>query len=302
MIESVQAVRPRPCPVCGNEDDGDVVAGSNVDVDRLTALSFASRKTPEYMHHRYVRCPECSLVYVTPAPAEDALLDAYDDAAFDAGAESRLAALTYVRLLDRIEPGRRAGGVLVDVGAGDGAFLAAAADAGFADRIGFEPSAAPIRAAPPESRPLLRHEPFVAGSLPAGSAAVVTCFQTIEHVDDPLGLCRAAHDLLVPDGALVLVCHDAAALPARVMGTRSPIYDIEHLQLFQRRSVAELVRRAGFRRVRIGPVVNEYPLAYWAKLAPLPAKARVLELLDRTGIGRLPVRMAAGNLAVTAWR
>lgn len=300
--EAVQASRVRACPVCGNIDERDVVAESTVDPSRLTDLSFASRKTPEFMHHRYVRCPDCGLVYASPAPDPDAVLEAYGRADFDAGDESALAARTYVRLLDRVLERVDPHGALIDIGAGDGAFLAAADGRGFSARVGFEPSAAPIASAAPDVRPLLRQEPFSAGVLPPQSASVVTCLQTIEHVDAPLALCEAAAEMLHPRGALILVCHDVRSLSARVLGTRSPIFDVEHLQLFSRQSARALLRRAGFATIEVRPLVNVYPLSYWLRLAPMPAKERVLPVIERTRIGRSRIPLRAGNLAVVAFR
>jgi SAM-dependent methyltransferase len=229
-------------------------------------------------------------------------MHAYEGAAFDATEESTMAARTYARLLDAIPAQTRSAGALVDIGAGDGAFLVAAGDRGFAARVGFEPSAAPVAAATFEARPLLRAEPLTSDALPAASASVVTCFQTIEHVDAPLELCRMVADLLRPDGALLIVCHDADALSAKLLGTRSPIFDIEHLQLFSRPSLRELVHRAGFRRMRVRPLMNAYPLGYWARLAPVPGKPAVLKALATTGLGRVTIPLLAGNLVVTAWR
>ena len=105
------------------------------------------------------------------------------------------------------------------------------------------------------------------------SFSLITCFQTLEHVYDPMALCRGAFDLLHRGGALLLVCHDRRALQARVMGTRSPIFDIEHLQLFSRASLGYALRQAGYAEVTTHTVVNRYPISYWVKLFPLPARA-----------------------------
>jgi SAM-dependent methyltransferase len=301
-IDAIAAVRTRVCPVCGSSDDHDVVLESTVDASRLTELSFASRKPPEYMHHRYVRCPVCRVVYVTPAPCESAVLDAYDDAGFDAGVESRLAARTYVEALDRVLPRVSGRAALVDIGAGDGAFLAAAAGRGFHERVGFEPSLAPIEAAPPDARPLLRHEPFRDGVLAPHSASVVTCLQTIEHVDDPLALCRSAARLLHPGGVLMLICHNAAAFSARLMGGRSPIYDVEHLQLFDRTSIRALLSQAGLTDVTVSSLSNAYPVSYWVRLAPLPVKERIQALLQRSSLGDRLLRLPAGNMLAVGVR
>ena len=124
----------------------------------------------------------------------------------------------------------------------------------------------------------------------------------MEHVDDPLGLCRAARGLLKERGALLLVCHNHRALSARLMGLKSPIFDIEHLQIFSPKSIRKALERAGFAGIEVHTVVNRYPIHYWAKLAPLPRvwKAALLRHLKTTFIGRLPISFPVGNIAAIA--
>jgi SAM-dependent methyltransferase len=294
----------RACPLCGSTDDSRVFADANIDPGRLGRLSFASRKPPEYMHYRLVRCPVCELVYATPAPGEPAVTDAYDEAGYDSAAEATWAAQTYGRLLEEVLPRLPDREGAVDIGAGDGAFLERLADARFEQVAGFEPSAAAVASARPEIRPLLRHRPFGPAGLEPGRWTLVSCFQTVEHLHDPLGTCRAARDLLKRGGALLVVCHDLNALSARLLGTRSPIFDVEHLQLFTARTVGALLERAGFERIETRRLVNRYPLAYWTRLAPIPAgaKRRLLAALDRSRVGRLPLSLPAGNLVAVGYK
>ena len=85
---------PRDCPICGPGRKADLVAESTFDPAKLGAFSFASRKTPEPMHHRFVRCRGCDVLYVTPVPALE-LEEAYREAAFDSGLEAQYASRTY---------------------------------------------------------------------------------------------------------------------------------------------------------------------------------------------------------------
>jgi SAM-dependent methyltransferase len=292
----------RRCPVC-DADDSRPFAPANVDVTALDSFAFASRKLPEYMHFALVVCASCDLLYANPAPGPGALAALYHDAAFDAGDESRLASLTYGRQLPRIcaqFPDRNGA---LDIGTGDGAFLTQLLAHGFSGVAGVEPSAAPVAMAPPAVQPLIRRGLFRAADFVPASFRLVTCFQTIEHVPDPLTLCRDARSLLRPGGALFLVCHNRRALLARALGLKSPIYDVEHLQLFSPASVRALLARAGFARVEVRPLVNRYPLNYWARLFPLPAavKPRALALLRGSGLGALPLAAPVGNLVAVAY-
>ena len=294
----------RSCPVCGNGDESRIFAEARYDLARLDAHAFASRKLPEYMHYRLVLCPTCDLVYASPVPSAEGLARAYDEAAFDSAEEARCAARTYGRLLGPLLGRLPDLGTAIDVGTGDGAFLEELAAAGFETVIGVEPSAAPIAAAKPHVRPWIRHGTFREAEFPAGEATLVTCFQTLEHLPDPAAFARSARRLLKPGGAVLFVGHDYRALPNRLMGRRSPIYDIEHLQLFSRRALGEMLCRTGFTDVDVRPITNRYPLHYWLKLAPLPTalKRRLCTAAKASWPGRLPVSLPVGNLAAVGFR
>jgi SAM-dependent methyltransferase len=294
---------PRNCPGCG-ADDGRHFANANIDPRALDAFAFASRKLPEYMHHALVVCRRCDLLYANPAPNRESLEAAYRDAAFDASDESRYAALTYASYLPRIaaELPDRIGAL--DIGTGDGAFLQQLEQHGFTELLGVEPSAAPIAAAKPEIRPLIRHAPFRSADFAPESLGLITCFHAIEHVYDPRALCEGSLRLLRPGGALFIVCHNRRALLARALGLQSPIFDLEHLQLFSPESGRALLTRVGFSRVEVHTVVNRYPFDYWARLSPLPGwlKPRALHLLRSSGLGRVTLAAPVGNLALIAYK
>ena len=179
----------RVCPVCADPAAPALFRESTFDPARFTDATFSSRKIPEYMHARYVRCRRCDLVFANPAPSSASLEGLYRDATFEASIESRYAARTYVKYL------RRATGLqpvmTVDVGAGDGAFLAELARSGFDDLTGFEPSEAPIALADPAIRRCLRPEFFDAALFADDSVGLITCFQTIEHLTACPGIFRA---------------------------------------------------------------------------------------------------------------
>jgi len=254
------------------------------------------------MHARLAKCRRCELVFANPAPARAALESLYRAASFEAGTESTYAARTYVACL------RRTKGLLpvptVDVGAGDGAFLLELMRNGFTDVIGYEPSEAPVRSADPAVRDRLRVGFFDAAKFPDDSLGLVTCFQTIEHVYDPLQLVRDIHRILKPGGIAFLIAHDVDALSAKILGDKSPIYDIEHLQLFNHASAATIMRSAGFSDVDVSSVSNTYPLAYWLKLFPLNQSIKQHLLTAMAGplkpIGNVSISLPAGNLAMVA--
>jgi hypothetical protein len=121
-------------------------------------------------------------------------------------------------------------------------------------------------------------------------------------VPDPRKLVEDAYKLLEPGGLLALITHNANGALNRLLGRRSPIIDIEHLQLFSPDNLAILLDRAGFKGVKIESFRNTYPLRYWLRLAPLPMKQRIIAMADATGLGALSVPANVGNILTTAWK
>jgi SAM-dependent methyltransferase len=291
----------RACPVCGSRDDRNVFADQALDEKSMDRFAFASRKRPEHMRLRLVACPVCALVYASPLPGADALAAAYDDAAFDTAEEARFAARTYANVLQALLPRLPDRKGALDIGTGEGGFLGELLDLRFLDVGGVEPSRAPIAAADPRVAGLIEHSVFHAGIRSPRSQSLVTCFQTLEHVHDPAALVRDAVSLLKPGGMFLVVCHDRDAFVNRALGLRSPIVDIEHVQIFNRRSLRELLTRAGLRSVATESITNCYPIRYWTRLLPVPdtVYGPLSSALERTRIAARPLTLRVGNLS--AW-
>jgi SAM-dependent methyltransferase len=290
----------RPCPICKTSEHAVVFRESTYDESRWTQASFSSRKLPEYMHFRLLTCGTCGLTYGSPVASEETASQAYRGASFEAGAESADAARTYVSYLRKqgFEPGSA-----LDIGCGDGAFLRELRRLGFRDVVGVEPSEAPVRVAADDVRPLIRQEMFDGARFAENSFDLVTCFQTIEHVYEPRTLLEDILRILKPGGKVFLIGHDLGAFSARVMGEKSPIFDIEHVQLFNPQSVRFLLEQTGFRTVNVFSIRNAYALTYWVKLFPLPARVKRGLLASfkhpaLRGAGAMRIPVPAGNMAI----
>jgi hypothetical protein len=94
------------------------------------------------------------------------------------------------------------------------------------------------------------------------------------------------------------VVHNWRAPLNRLLGLRSPIIDVEHLQLFSPKALRELLEKAGFERIALSPIRNAYPLRYWLRLTPLPESAKkiALGLLERFGLADRSFAMNVGNM------
>ena len=291
----------RVCPVCGPSVASREIWPAKLDTASLGGFVYASRKEPDAMHLRMVECAGCAILYATPAPTPDDLAKLYRAAAFDGGEAGDAAARTYARLVDGIGATLPSRDGALDIGTGTGAFLEELLGRGWTRVRGVEPSSAPVASARAGVRHLIVEDIFRPGMFGLERFALATCFMTLEHVPDPLALSIAVRESLVPGGAFMVVVHDRRAALNRVLGTRSPIVDVEHLQLFCPASLRALLEGAGYRDVSVSPITNTYPLSYWARLLPLPraVRARVLDSLGR--LGRVEVGARVGNMVGIGW-
>lgn len=297
MQSATQTKIERACPACGGSSHKHFAA-ERIDPSKLSDFSYASRKQPEFMCLRLVRCLDCDLVYAPTPPATDFLSTAYSVAAYDSAPEAQAAARSYAKALTPYVASLAGRNAAVDVGAGSGPLLPWLQEIGFSPVIGIEPSRAAIMAAPPTVRFMLREGMFSPALLADVRPSLVCSFMTLEHMADPGGFVSAAYELLEPGGMLAVVVHNWRAPLNRLLGLRSPIIDVEHLQLFSPQSVRTLLIRAGFVSINQGSISNSYPLRYWLRLTPLPTgvKNRITGILDPIGLSDTQVSLRVGNM------
>ncbi len=295
----------RSCPVCHTgSEKAKLFLEKNIDPAKLSEFSFASRKTPEFMCHRLVQCPTCDLVYANQPPGEDELAHAYHVADYDSSEEANDAAAAYIRAIrPTLNTLVRCQSVL-EIGTGTGIFLEYLSREGFTELVGVEPSSAAIAAAPIHRQAWIREGMFDEKDFAPESFDLICCFMTMEHVRDPNIIASAALRLLRPGGAFVTVTHDYRGVVNRLLGKRSPIIDIEHMQLFSKGSLRFLFDRVGYTGVTVNALVNTYSLQYWMRLAPLPRglKQSVSGLLSRIGVDHVKLGVNVGNLITTGFK
>jgi len=295
--ESIDAA-VRACPICGaGTDQSEPFLSDSRDERLLSASSFASRKVPEYMSHAMVRCRVCDLAYVDRPPSVDELAANYHSADYDSAEEAEDAADAYARAKAPVLSKPRAHDAALEIGTGTGAFLDRLSQAGFRELVGIEPSTAAIDAAPAHRRTWIREGIFEGSDFPPESFDLICCFMTLEHVQDPGALVAAAHRLLRPGGVFVGVTHNRRAWLNKLLGRRSPIVDVEHMQLFSPRSSANLLTLNGYSDVGGASFRNRYRPSYWLRLVPMsrPLKDRLTTTLRGSWLDARRIPLNVGN-------
>jgi 2-polyprenyl-3-methyl-5-hydroxy-6-metoxy-1,4-benzoquinol methylase len=94
----------------------------------------------------------------------------------------------------------------------------------------------------------VREGTLEAAGFAAGTFDAVALHHVIEHLPDPLATLQYARELLRPGGILAIATPSTRSLGRRVFGAIWLHWDPpRHLHTFSARSLADLVRRAGFR-------------------------------------------------------
>lgn len=264
-------VSVRQCPLCGSgPNEAEPFLSDTRDESRVNASSFASRKVPEFMSHAMVRCRTCDLAYVDRPPSVASLAASYHAADYDSSVEAEDAADAYALALAPVLHELKGRVSALEIGTGTAAFLDRLSDLGFSELVGVEPSTAAIAAAPAHRRPWIRLGIFEEADFASQSFDLICCFMTLEHVQDPGDLVASALRLLKPGGVFVGVTHDRRAWLNRLLGRRSPIVDIEHMQLFSAESARRLLQHHGYTNVGGVSFHNSYRPSYWLRLVPMP--------------------------------
>jgi SAM-dependent methyltransferase len=298
LLDTSSSIVARQCPVCCSDPlDSELFAEENIDEKKISGLSFASRKPPELMSHRLVCCQTCDLVYAPKPPTVEDLANAYHRADYDSSEEAIDAANAYMKASLPVIKMLTKQDSALEIGCGTGIFLEFLAKAGFKKLVGIEPSQSAINAATPTARAWIEHGIFEEKNFEPQSFDFVCCFMTLEHVRDPMQLAKSVHRILKPGGVFVTVTHDYRSLINRFLGMRSPIIDIEHLQLFSAKSIQELFTRAGYKNVCAKSFVNTYSLGYWLRLSPIPRALKNFSehFLDRIGLIKIRIPINVGN-------
>jgi 2-polyprenyl-3-methyl-5-hydroxy-6-metoxy-1,4-benzoquinol methylase len=157
----------------------------------------------------------------------------------------RHAADAGMRFVPRAAEGRR----LLDVGAGNGAFLLQARSAGW-EVLGVEPDPAAVEAARRAGLDV-RIGGIECLSGARLSVDVITMNHVIEHVHDPRTVLREAFDLLRPGGTVFIETPNAASLGHERFGRHwRGLEPPRHLVLFNWSSLERLLTDVGFRHIR----------------------------------------------------
>lgn len=286
----------KTCFICGKPMN--LKHKSNYVNNKNDSFAFASRKIPDYTHFDLYECKSCKVLTAQKMYDTTELNKQYKKADFDSSTEAQFASKTYIQYITKKLP-HFVPQKILDIGTGEGSYLKNAIQIWGGQVMGCEPSEAPVKAADSMIKDKILNEPFSPEKFEKGEFDIVSCFQTVEHIPDSLNLLSGIKTILKDDGYAYFVCHDYRSLVNRILGLKSPIYDIEHLQIYSKRSIRLLFEKAGFRNIQCFTIRNRYPLSYWLRLLPVPLKTK--KFFEKLGFAKkLMIGINVGNVGIIA--
>lgn len=254
----------------------------------------------EVGYGQILRCKQCRLGFRASRVGEKELANLYADLdieVYQSELRGRLAtASRNLSIIRRYCPPSR----LLDIGCASGMFLRQASDEGW-NVVGIEPSRQLSQLAKEnlDGRGEIIPATLQAAGLADADFDVVTMWDVLEHVPQPAEFLQTAVNLLRPGGHLFVNVPDLDSLQARLLGTRWPLLLPEHLNYFNRSSLAYCGTKAGLVAVhmsrRKASFSVEYILYRLRQHGVLGASA-MSRFASRLGVGRIVMPVSLGEL------
>ncbi|MEC7488693.1 MAG: class I SAM-dependent methyltransferase [Pseudomonadota bacterium] len=283
------------CALCGPD-----VSHREKFAERLPQeeISFSCRRAPNRIHYRVVECEKCRLVFSNPIYHESQIIAGYQNAEYIQEEQTSHYLVAYREELTRVLDLAGKVGSLLEIGCGDGYFLRVAKDMGIPRVCGVEPMKSAIEKADDDLRPLIHYGAFHEGLYEENSFDIVCMFQVVDHVVDPVDILNNVARVLKPGGHILIITHDVKSWQPRLLGERSPIFDVHHIFLWDLDTIRGLIEKVGLHHVFCRRIRVQYGLAYFVRMLPLPMRLRLslIGVLERIGMANIAFRLGGCNM------
>lgn len=242
------------CNFCGSTDEREV----------YSLKDWLTKKPGDF---RLVRCARCGLMYLNPQPTWEELEPYYPEnynSYMPPNRQARPSLMTGIiqagwrRRRKAIET-RVPGGKLLDIGCATGEFLAEMEQHAGWECFGVEPVAFAANLARQNTKAQIFEGTLQEARYPDQSFDVVTLWDVLEHIPDPVGVIRETHRILKPGGLLILRVPDPESFTGRLFGRHWVALDApRHLYHFPRSMMKARLERENFHRVTSTSLSSEH--------------------------------------------
>ncbi len=289
----------KECLFCKETDAANhpVIYKKNFRDEDLDAQVFSARRTTEHFHYEMMKCTKTGLIFSRQILDDASLNQLYKESLVTFGEQTEFIKNDYWQPLREHLEGRGKQKAL-DIGCSNGFFLEVLKDNGFKEVYGCEPSTEAKDIARADVKDGIHTGFFGPGLYPENYFDLITCFQTLDHLSQPLEMLRNMYTNTKKGGLAYLIMHNTQALQAKIFGEKSPIIDVEHIYLFNKENLPMLCEKAGYKVVSCFDLKNGYPYSYWLRMAPIPLKSMWQSVFKATGLANKVLSINAGNMAI----
>lgn len=222
----------------------------------------------------YFRCNFCGSIFQQPLPTLDEMMD-YANTEYSGGLykdyldanELKYATFEY-RLNKVIEAFRKQNRLgmsprILDVGCSNGRFIEVATRNGI-DAWGVELSENAIAAAAPDTRARIYHgDANKIESMGIEKFNIVTAFDLIEHLFDPISFLNSLSKIVAKNGILVMTTPDASSFFRSAMGKNwSMLQPFQHTILLSRKASKILMQKTSYTNISVTDTKKIFTLDY----------------------------------------
>jgi 2-polyprenyl-3-methyl-5-hydroxy-6-metoxy-1,4-benzoquinol methylase len=291
------------CALCGQKQQVKVLYEATFDKRNLSNKTYSARRLPDKIHYRILKCERCSLVFSSPVFPAEKLSKFYRESLCNYKDQIPYLIKTYFKIVEQIKKDLPGNPKVLEVGCGNGFFLKALVDLNFTKNVfGIEPSSRMILETDLTLRSKIKVNIFKSDLFPKNSFDLILCFHTLDHMFDPKEFVQGAYSMLKKNGYIIVVVHDTEGLSVKLFGERSAIFDIEHIYLFNKKTLRKIFTLRNFKIIKVFNLVNTYQLNYWMQMSGFPNIIKKITkfVFNILKIGKKEISISAGNIALIA--
>lgn len=286
----------KDCILCGKSNYRILYLAANNETN-FDSLRYACTNLGHRQYGQIVKCNHCGLIYVNPRLDDREIMDIYKKVVDDKYLqESGFRKMTFEKALKLIRSYKEKGEIL-DIGCNIGTFLEVARADGW-EAFGIEPSRWAASYARENLNLAVLEGTTKEGTKFATKFDVITLWDTIEHMTNPLYELRCTRKLLKDNGLLFLSTMNIDSNFSRMLGKWWPWLMDMHLYYFTPKTIRLLLEKAGLQLKEItsySHVISLDYLAYKFSAYSRWLSEIIKKILNLLGIGRIPININFGD-------
>jgi len=290
-----------PCCIC-NSSTNRIVFPSTLRPSEHWFDGF----NPYSGHYQINRCEGCGLIYSSPIFDDSDIKSLYSGYKEANVTQRELANVkrTMAGYFHLASPYLHERQRILDVGCDIGLLLEVARDDNFQELYGLEPvdvaRAEAVRRLPAAH---ISEQFYQRDLFDDDYFDLISLIHVVDHLVHPEQTLSFVWEQLKPGGICVAVVHNVESLFARLLGERFPVFNFFHHYFFTKQSLRKLFESRGFEPLSVVATKNCYSLSFFLERLPLlPSSLRTTlsEVAHYLWIGRIPVSIPIGNIAIVA--